>query len=208
LRKVINDINASFEKIEVTEFVPIPDAISVLVDYKELLGHEVNGREEIFIGRLGKSYNVQALLNGIEEKSARLSKTSATYINVEGNYFAQPNVQQLEQVVQTKVDRSVTIGEGSKVNYQPQAWEKILAYATSILFIGVVSFLAIRNQPIADRNIVVFIRTLLSLAVAIVGATVPGMLNVDIKSTKGLAIRASGALALFVLSFWLTPKVL
>ena len=34
----------------------------------------------------------------------------------------------------------------------------------------------------------------------------PGMLKVDF-STKGLLIRATGALALFVLSFVLTPQV-
>jgi hypothetical protein len=46
----------------------------------------------------------------------------------------------------------------------------------------------------------------LSLSIAVLGATVPGFLNVG-WSGRGLAIRAGGALALFVLTFLLTPQI-
>jgi hypothetical protein len=49
-------------------------------------------------------------------------------------------------------------------------------------------------------------RIILSLSVAVLGATVPGFLNVG-WSAKGFAVRAGGALALFVLTFLLTPQV-
>jgi hypothetical protein len=41
------------------------------VEYKELLGYERAGREEIFIGKLEKAYNVQKLLSGIEKPGDR-----------------------------------------------------------------------------------------------------------------------------------------
>ncbi len=94
------------------------------------------------------------------------------------------------------------------MSYQPHAWEKVVSYATAFLFIATNVFLLIRNQPIADPNLVVVLRILLSLMVAIFGASVPGMLRVDLTTKKGVAIRATGALALFVISFVMTPKVL
>ena len=71
---------------------------------------------------------------------------------------------------------------------------------------ALVAFLLVRNQPIADPNLVVLVRILLSLIVSIFGATVPGMLKVDLEA-KGLIIRATGALALFVITYMLTPAV-
>ena len=39
------------------------------------------------------------------------------------------------------------------------------------------------------------------------GATIPGMLSVDF-SKGGMAIRAGGALALFVITYLLTPAII
>jgi hypothetical protein len=100
-----------------------------------------------------------------------------------------------------------TINE-SHTTYTPQTWEKIVTYATAVLFVGTIVFLLIRNVPIADKNLVVALRVLLSIVIAIFGASVPGMLHVDLKSKRGMTIRASGALALFVVSFFATPRVL
>ena len=36
IRKSINDINRSFEKLSVTELVPLPDVSDILIDYREL----------------------------------------------------------------------------------------------------------------------------------------------------------------------------
>jgi internalin A len=210
IRKVIADINASFEKLDVTELVPVPDATNILLDYKELIGYESNGREEIFIGRLGKAYNVQTLLNGIEEKSIRKAQSQGnqTIINVEGDYFEQPTAGHIGRTNQANV-KQIHIERGvQQMKYHPQMWERIIVYATAALFVGIVSFLLIRNQPIADPNLVVFVRILLSLTVAVFGATVPGMLGVNLTTKRGLVIRSSGALALFVLTYIMTPSVL
>lgn len=94
-------------------------------------------------------------------------------------------------------------GESS---YTPAPWEKMVGYGAAVLVLLLVVYLVVRNEPFADSNLVVFTRIVLSLAVAALGATVPGFLHVD-WSTKGVAIRAGGALALFVLSFLFTPEV-
>jgi hypothetical protein len=73
--------------------------------------------------------------------------------------------------------------------------------------VGSVVYLVIRNEPFADPNLVVAARILLSLAVATLGATVPGFLQIG-WNRAGLAMRAGGALGLFVLTYWLTPTVL
>jgi len=70
-----------------------------------------------------------------------------------------------------------------------------------------VGFLVVRNQPFHDPNLVVLIRTVLSTAVAVLGATIPGFLHIDL-AARGVAIRAGGALALFVLTFFFSPGVL
>jgi hypothetical protein len=205
IRKVLGEINASFEKLAVTEFVPLPDAPEVLIEYRELIGHEIGKREEIYIGKLGKAYSVQLLLNGIEDEEARRRHTVQTIINVGGNYITQATVGQVLSSVSAQIQPVI---EGGTMSYQPHTWEKVVSYATAFLFIATTVFLLIRNQPIADPNLVVVLRILLSLMVAIFGASVPGMLRVDLTTKKGIAIRATGALALFVISFVMTPKVI
>lgn len=91
--------------------------------------------------------------------------------------------------------------------YMPAAWERAAAVGSALLFLGLTGFLLIRNEPFSDPNLVVISRIMLSLSVAILGASIPGFLHVGWKG-KGLLIRAGGAIALFVLSFLLTPKVL
>ena len=68
-------------------------------------------------------------------------------------------------------------------------------------------FLIFRNQPFADPNLVVIARMILSLAIASLGALIPGFLNIG-WSGNGIVIRAGGALGLFVLTYLFTPKVL
>jgi hypothetical protein len=144
---------------------------------------------------------VRKLLNGIEK---RAEKQSQLVVNVQGDYFANSNVSLRSSIV---TDRHRSDKQGDNMHYKPQNWEKVIVYLTGFLFLGLVSFLVIRNQPIADRNFVVMLRVVLSMVVAVFGAVVPGMLRVDF-SAKGLTIRAIGALALFVITFILTPTVL
>jgi hypothetical protein len=53
---------------------------------------------------------------------------------------------------------------------------------------------------------VVLLRILVSVSIAIIGAVVPGFLSID-WSIRGATIRAGGAMALFVLTYLLTPEV-
>lgn len=91
--------------------------------------------------------------------------------------------------------------------YTPTQWEKITAVAVAFFIVGLISFLVIRDRPFSDLNFVIFVRILLSLSCSILGAVVPGFLQVDMRK-KGLVIRAGGALALFIVTFFFTPSVI
>ncbi len=91
--------------------------------------------------------------------------------------------------------------------YKPQAWEKMAAFFSAGLVLSVALFIIVRNKPFADPNLVVLMRTLVSFAVAVTGAVIPGFLNIN-WSRRGATIRAGGALALFILTFVMTPNVI
>src|SRR3954468_18677756 len=85
-------------------------------------------------------------------------------------------------------------------------FERAAATVAALSVVAVRMFLLIRNEPIADPRFFLALRVLLSLGAATLGATIPGFL--DIKwSRAGLAVRAGGALALFVLTFVYTPDL-
>jgi hypothetical protein len=86
------------------------------------------------------------------------------------------------------------------------AWERVGSVLAAAVGLGVMLYLVVRNEPFRDPNLVVMARIMLSLSIAVLGATVPGFLNVG-WSGKGFVIRAGGALALFVLTFLLTPQI-
>jgi hypothetical protein len=91
--------------------------------------------------------------------------------------------------------------------YTPALWEKITVVAVAVGIVLLVGWLVIRNQPFADPNLVVILRIIISLAVSVLGATVPGFLQVGWEG-PGIAIRAGGALALFIVTFVLSPGVI
>ena len=74
LRKTIHDINSSFEKLKVSEFIPLPDTDGLELEYSELLAYEETGKDEYFVGKLRRSFPVKELLNGIETEYARIDK--------------------------------------------------------------------------------------------------------------------------------------
>ena len=194
IRKTIFDINVSFEKLGFREMVPLSDESGHMVDYADLIGCERNGIDEMFIGRLGRNFNVQTLLNGVEKKSSRASSPT---INVNGNYFAaEANVQNLIGNVNSTED-------GTMKQHVVSTWEKIVVTCSLVLFLALFGYLLVRNTPI-DSSLMVAFRIVMSLLVAVFGATVPGYINVGF-SAKGLTVRAVGAVALFVLTFVYTP---
>src|SRR5262245_27161847 len=91
--------------------------------------------------------------------------------------------------------------------YVASTWERVTASVCAVGILIVVVIVILRERPFTDPNQVVLVRTILSLAVAIIGAVIPGFLNVDF-SSRGILIRSGGALALFFLTLFFTPKVL
>lgn len=85
--------------------------------------------------------------------------------------------------------------------------EKIFALVWASIVLSAVLILVFRDKPLPNPNFYVWVRILLSFAIAIVGATIPGFLNVEWRAA-GFGIRAAGALALFVITFFGTPHVL
>ena len=85
-------------------------------------------------------------------------------------------------------------------------FERRVSLFTAVFIVIVVAFLVIRNAPVADANLVVLTRIILALAVGLLGATMPGFLNVTY-NFAGFAVRATGATALFLIAYFGTPHV-
>jgi hypothetical protein len=85
-------------------------------------------------------------------------------------------------------------------------FDRIAGTFAALVIIVLAVFLLIRNEPIADPRLFFALRVVLSFSAATLGATIPGFLNVG-WSGGGLAVRAGGALALFVLTFMYTPDL-
>lgn len=86
-------------------------------------------------------------------------------------------------------------------------FDRVAATLAALIVVGLAVFLLVRNQPIADSKLFFVLRVVLSFSAATLGATIPGFLDIR-WSGSGLALRAGGALALFVLTFVYTPDVL
>jgi small GTP-binding protein len=80
IRKTFRDINASFEKLEAKELVPLQDNVEITIEYDELIGYELEGRDEYFIGKLRKGYSVKELLNGIEKEEDRMKERDEEHL--------------------------------------------------------------------------------------------------------------------------------
>lgn len=83
----------------------------------------------------------------------------------------------------------------------------IAAAAFGVSFVLILIYLAIRFPKPTHFQYNVF-RTVLSLAAAGVGAMIPGFINLDLTSGKVAAIRAGGALAVFVMIYFFNPAKL
>jgi hypothetical protein len=79
-------------------------------------------------------------------------------------------------------------------------FDRIAAACAALVIVGLVVFLLIRNEEIADARLFFALRLVLSFGAAVLGATIPGFLSVG-WSGGGLTVRAGGALALFVLTY-------
>jgi hypothetical protein len=86
-------------------------------------------------------------------------------------------------------------------------FDRAAATLAALVVVGLAVFLLVRNQPIADPKLFFVLRVVISFSAATLGATIPGFLDIR-WSGSGFALRAGGALALFVLTFVYTPDVL
>lgn len=64
LRGMLSELNQSFPKLSVTEWVPLPDHPAVTIPYENLLKLEARGRKEHYFPEVDQEYSVQDLLNG------------------------------------------------------------------------------------------------------------------------------------------------
>jgi small GTP-binding protein len=71
VRNTFHSLHKTFEKMHVTEYVPLPGFEGHSVGYTNLLGHEKNSIDVYFEGTLQKSFKVKALLDGIESENIR-----------------------------------------------------------------------------------------------------------------------------------------
>lgn len=85
-------------------------------------------------------------------------------------------------------------------------FDRIAATCAALVIVGLVVFLLIRNEAIADPRLFFALRLVMSFGTAVLGATIPGFLAVG-WSASGLTVRAGGALALFALTYLYTPDL-
>jgi len=85
-------------------------------------------------------------------------------------------------------------------------FDRAAATFAALVIVGLVVFLLIRNETIADARLFFALRLVLSFGTAVLGASIPGFLNVT-WSGGGWAVRAGGAMALFVLTYVYTPDL-
>ncbi|WP_426955704.1 hypothetical protein [Muricoccus radiodurans] len=85
-------------------------------------------------------------------------------------------------------------------------FDRVAASLAALAVVGLAGFLLIRNEAIASPQLFFALRVVLSFAVAVLGATIPGFLDLGWKGS-GLVVRTGGALALFVLTYVYTPNL-
>ncbi|MBL4663581.1 MAG: leucine-rich repeat domain-containing protein [Flavobacteriaceae bacterium] len=74
LRQAIREVNESYEDLDYTEWIPLPElhkGLQLLVDYQEILGHDSMGSTHYTSGKLKEKFLVHELLNGVERPETR-----------------------------------------------------------------------------------------------------------------------------------------
>jgi internalin A len=74
IRRTFHDLHSTFENLSVKEWIPLPDDTEYAVEYEDLIGFEIAGKEDYFVGKLRKTYKVKDLLDGIESENSRMKK--------------------------------------------------------------------------------------------------------------------------------------
>ncbi len=77
IRKTLHDIHNSFEKLTVTELVPVPGHDDIFIEYAELVGYEEMGLADYPVGKLRRKFNVEEMLSGLEAPERRQPRRHA-----------------------------------------------------------------------------------------------------------------------------------
>jgi len=194
LRQNLRAIHQTVPRLKVAEKIPYG---GVLVDYQHLLRLEEMGEDWFVPDGLEKRISVRDLLGGIEERSRRRAPAPRR-ASGEGDEQAAPAA--------GKRDAAVSPAEPSAPEPLPASWEKAMAFCAVLGLLVLAAVLLIRNEPLADVNLAVVLRSFVALCVATLGASLPGLVGLKLKG-GWVVVRASGALALFVISYLLAPGV-
>jgi hypothetical protein len=82
--------------------------------------------------------------------------------------------------------------------------EVVLAFVFGCVALAAVLWLAFRSDSLSNQQFEI-LRSVLALAGGGVGAVVPGFLDLHLKAGAKLALRAGGALAVFVVLYFWSP---
>ena len=82
--------------------------------------------------------------------------------------------------------------------------QMVLAFVFGCAALAVVLWLAFRAETLSEQQFEI-LRIVLALAGGGVGAVIPGFLDVTVKAGTKLALRAGGALAVFVVLYFWSP---
>ena len=85
-----------------------------------------------------------------------------------------------------------------------QRLSTILAFCFGVVFLAALLAIVIIFPDPTDRQFEI-IRTVLALAAGGVAAAIPGLLNLQLGAGSKLAIRAGGAIAVFVVVYFYSP---
>lgn len=88
----------------------------------------------------------------------------------------------------------------------PKAWEKIGAAVLGVVFLITIIIMAVKFPTPSKFQYIVF-RIVLAIACAGVAAIIPGFLDLHSKM-PGVAIRAGGAIAIFIIVYFYSPAKL
>ena len=122
IRETLAEINSTFQNLKVSEHIPLPDHPDHLIEYEELLGYERNGKENYFVGKLGKEYSVAELLDSIISKQERqedMSEKGRININISNVGNSQQHVSQdNKQEVNQKVSQEQQVSQEVQLHMQ------------------------------------------------------------------------------------------
>ena len=106
----LREINAGFDKIDVSEKVPLPDNPGIGVDYLYLLRLERRGQLEFLPEKADKDYNVKELLEGIKPEKERQKEVAQLLRDGKIEINLQQNVTQIQQVhTEVNVDVNISV---------------------------------------------------------------------------------------------------